>query len=268
MSHVKTLIQVGGDNAYHNNIKDAVNFMTNIPNDVTIISGDNEEIESNKYILSLFSPILRSALSNSSTLLLPDCSSLSIRYLLNIINTGFSVTEKLSNGHVIEIIRTAKLLSIEIKLLYHDENITPSLAKSKKVSSRIKSKKSMNIPKNRNEESIINVMDNLIQIFDPDYKDEEDVVTEETFSILNVPQENVRGTKRKRNNIPVSKNDGGGKYPCEQCDYEYKDVGMLKKHVESVHEEVRYPCNECDYKATQAANLKRSYFNIIHSPSP
>ena len=64
--------------------------------------------------------------------------------------------------------------------------------------------------------------DGAIQIFDPDYKDEEDVVTEETFSILNVPQENVRGTKRKRNNLPVSRNDAGGKYPCEQCDYEYK----------------------------------------------
>ena len=95
--------------------------MRNISNDVTIISGDNEEIQSNKYILSLFCPTIRHLLSASSILLLPECSIFSIKYLLNVINNGFAVAEKLSNEDIKEITQTAKLMSIEMKELYHDK---------------------------------------------------------------------------------------------------------------------------------------------------
>ena len=81
--------------------------MKNIPNDVTIISGDNEEIQSNKYILSLFSPTLRHLLSTSSTVLLPECSTFSIKYLLNMVNQGFAVTDRISNEAIKEITETA-----------------------------------------------------------------------------------------------------------------------------------------------------------------
>ena len=36
------------DKSRYNNINDAVNFMRNTPFDITIISGENEEIQSNK----------------------------------------------------------------------------------------------------------------------------------------------------------------------------------------------------------------------------
>ena len=71
--------QVGdGKETHYNNINDAANYMRSIANDVSIISGDNEEILTNKYILSLFS--LRYLLS---TLLFPESSTFSIKYLLN-----------------------------------------------------------------------------------------------------------------------------------------------------------------------------------------
>ena len=103
-----------GDETHYNNISDAVNYMMNIPNDVTIVSGDNEEIQSNKYILSLFSPTLRHLIPTSSTLLFPECSTFSIKYLLNMISNGFVVTKKLSNEDTKEITETAELLSIEM----------------------------------------------------------------------------------------------------------------------------------------------------------
>ena len=74
--------------------------MKNIPHDVSIISGDNEEVQTNKYLLSMFSPTLRNFMSTSfnpfenEVIFLPDFSTLSIRHLLNIINSGFAVTEK------------------------------------------------------------------------------------------------------------------------------------------------------------------------------
>ena len=75
--------------------------MKNIPHDVSIISGDNEEKQTNKCLLSVFSPTLRNILATpldtSQIIFLPDITLLAIRNLLNIINCGFAVTEKISN---------------------------------------------------------------------------------------------------------------------------------------------------------------------------
>ena len=103
--------------------------MRNVPNDVTIISGDNDEIQSNKYILSLFNSTLRQLLSTSSTLLFPECSTFSVKYVLNMINNGFVVTQKLSNGDINEIFETAQLLAFDITELIRDERV-PSLDQS------------------------------------------------------------------------------------------------------------------------------------------
>ena len=45
-------------NVIHNeNINNAIQFMKNLSHDVSIISGDNEEIQTNKYLLSVFSHV-------------------------------------------------------------------------------------------------------------------------------------------------------------------------------------------------------------------
>ena len=91
---------------------------TNLPKDATIISGDNEEIQTNKYLLSLFSPTLNSLLSSlcciSPTILLPDCSTFSIKYLLNIITNGFTVTDGISKEESQEIVVAAELLCCDV----------------------------------------------------------------------------------------------------------------------------------------------------------
>ena len=139
---------------------------------------------SNKYILSVFCPTLRQLLATSSTLLLPGCSTFSIKYLFNIIENGFAVTEKLSYQDINEITDTAKLLTIEMRELYHDKT-TPILVKTssepKKNMTAIEvSKKRIN----ENSESVIDVMDSLMRLFDDDYKPEEDVNLFENFNML------------------------------------------------------------------------------------
>ena len=107
--------------------------MNNLPNDVAIFSGDNDEIQTNKYLLAVFSPTLRNLLSSPldtfQIIYLPDVSTLSIIYLQNIISSGFSVTEKLSKEDIMKITETAQLLSINITEFCYDENV-PSLLKS------------------------------------------------------------------------------------------------------------------------------------------
>ena len=72
------------DGKHKHYINDAVKYYSELPDDVTIISGEMDEIQTNKYLLSLFSPSLRHLLSTpcciSPTLLLPDCSTFSIKY--------------------------------------------------------------------------------------------------------------------------------------------------------------------------------------------
>ena len=62
-------------------------------------------------------------LPHTQIFFLPDFS---IGNLLNIINSGFSVTEKLSNEDINEITETSQLLSIDIKELYNDEKVPHS----------------------------------------------------------------------------------------------------------------------------------------------
>ena len=89
------------DGVHSENINNALQYLKNIPNDVAIISGDNEEIQTNKYLLAMISPTLRNLpsspldLDTFQIIFLPDVSTLSIRNVQNIINSGFSVTKKL-----------------------------------------------------------------------------------------------------------------------------------------------------------------------------
>ena len=223
-------------------------------NDVTIISGDDEEILTNKCILSIFSPNLGHILSTSSTLVLPNCSTFSIKYLLNMIHDGFVVAEKLSNEDINEIIRTAQLLSINMR----------GLSKSNNISTRSKSNElAIDISQNKNDEndksSLDVIMNSLNGIFDHD-GGPENVNIGENFSILDESkgeehQAKVKGKKRNRSYISQN-NSGAGKYQCQQCDYQSIQSYALERHVKTVHEDVRYPCNLCDYRATRKYSLK------------
>ena len=55
----KNIVQDPGNKVHNENINNALQYLKNFPHDVSIISGDNEEIQTNKYLLALFSPTLR-----------------------------------------------------------------------------------------------------------------------------------------------------------------------------------------------------------------
>ena len=59
---VLILIFQPGNVVHSVSIKNVLQYMKNIPNDVAIISGNNAEIETNKYLLAVFS--LRNLLQN------------------------------------------------------------------------------------------------------------------------------------------------------------------------------------------------------------
>ena len=65
------------DEDYTKHIDEDVNFIAKLPNDMTIICDNNEEIQTNKNLVSVLSPTLRPLLSttcwNYPVLFLPDC---------------------------------------------------------------------------------------------------------------------------------------------------------------------------------------------------
>ena len=95
---------------------------TKLDFDLTIISGENEDIRTNKYLLSLFSPglipVLSSSCCTASTLFMPDFSTSSISNTIDIITNGFIVGDF---SHKLEIIEVVKLLSVENMELFEEE---------------------------------------------------------------------------------------------------------------------------------------------------
>ena len=118
------VIQLQTDDVKHNQyLNQAVKYTEQFKDDVTIISGEMDEIKTNKYLLLLCSPNLIPLLSTpcciSPTLLLPDCSTFSLQHLVNIITTGYTVTEGMSSKEMNEITEAGQLLSVELKNLQH-----------------------------------------------------------------------------------------------------------------------------------------------------
>ena len=133
MQMSQTVVKDPGNIFHSDNFNIAFQCIKNTPHDVKFISGDCEEIQTNKYLLSMFSPTLRNILFDSNTLdtshiiFLPDISTLSIRNLLDILDCGFTVTEKISNEDIKEITETAHLFSIAITDLFKEENVPGTL---------------------------------------------------------------------------------------------------------------------------------------------
>ncbi len=122
-------------------INEAVNYISNLPNDVTIISGDNEEIQTSKYLLSLFSPTLHSLLSTlcctPPTIILPDCSTSSVQHFIEIIKGESNFTEGLSEEIAKVVEDVGETLSFQTKLQINNETYH---RKNKKLSKLIKPK--------------------------------------------------------------------------------------------------------------------------------
>ena len=117
--------RIVGDHHTRKQIDEIVNnIIPNLVPDLKIISGENEEIQSNKYLLSLFSPGLAPLLSSSccspTTFFFPDFSTFSINDIINIINNGFILNDNLSWEDSLEIKEIGKLLFVENMILIED----------------------------------------------------------------------------------------------------------------------------------------------------
>ena len=113
-------------------INETANYLfASPPLDLKIVSGENQEIQTNKHFLSLLSPALSPLLSSfccaSPTLFLPDSSTSTINNFLNIVQNGFISSNGILDRAKIELMEIAKVLSVDIleltgELIFNDYN--------------------------------------------------------------------------------------------------------------------------------------------------
>ena len=268
--------------AGEDNLKNLIDeVMNSHPNDVTIISGDNEEVQTIKYLLTLFSPTLNSILSSlhndSTTIILPDCSTSSIQHLVDILKTGEIFSAGLSLGSLRNINEVAAILFGQSKYSFTFK----CQAKNSQNLEKIKIKKTSAEEKPQYE-SIFDVMDNLSNILDHKIKKvklsninvkEEFNIEMEKSNYVKDPDQQADITKKKQNITPdvtgsrrktkieQSKNletkQKGNCYSCSQCDYKSILRFKLKLHFEIKHEGIRYFCDKCNYIASRKDNLNQ-----------
>jgi len=78
----------------------------------------------------------------------------------------------------------------------------------------------------------------------------------------NDEMENIVENKHINKQRQVRSNNGNV-YPCQQCNYKAAHLHHLKRHIKSIHDEVKYPCDQCNYKAPQLGVLKQ-HIKSIH----
>ena len=181
--------------------------MSTCPREVKIITGDNEVISTNKYLLSFSSQILRDLLKSpccspiSTSIFLPDFSSSSVKDLLNIVTNGEI------NGNRIKVMEMAEILAMDwAKMAW--ENIYIG-------------KEQINLPIEHGTDHTI---------IDSENRDTQ-VKKESPEGDQNKMLSIVKDAKKK-NSLMGDNN----MYHCKECDYKAKRKLNLNCHIEAVHE--------------------------------
>ena len=243
-------------------MKDVVNNLGKLPNDVTIISCDNEEVHTSKFILAMFSQSLHHLLSTSTsssdsiTLILPDILASSIKTLINIITNGETNPVGLTQKNL-EVLETARIFNIELNIeLFHNEFKTEinHTYKTATESESSKNRSSLNVP------SDVKLFDGVEMKEAKDSYDLSDVNTlakdnnpSDTNSSVNEPKKSLR-----KNITQIDKT-----FSCDKCAFTTKLQGSLVNHRKSKHDGLQYVCDQCGYKNRHKAYLQ-SHINTIH----
>ena len=228
---------------HHKNITAAVNSTLSTP-DVTIVSGENDMIQTNKSLLSLFSPTLAPLLSppccTSPALFFPDCSTISIYHVIDIINSGFTtISDNFTDCDKEKVLETGNLLNIDLKHLV--TNIEP-------VSHEI----CMSPTKEQVTEKTQASRDKLLLHYT--------TITGAITTKNNLSRNNSKGVQRSNKTFKRKRKEEDSScdtiFSCQECNYTAITSTGVNQHIKSKHEGICYTCDQCEYKTQSKSNLK------------
>ena len=198
--------------------------------DVTLVTDDKQQIRAHRNILSACSPVFKSILQIDSknanqVIYLRGIQHSEMESIMQFIYLGEA---RFYEERMNEFIKVSK--DLEIK------DLSTGIEMNDQAEDR--SNEDNNLPENNYADE--EVGDNPAQTFDQEENETQTV----TRPII-------------RNNAAIKKlsRADGGKYACNQCDYQAGYPSNLTRHIQSKHEGVKYACNQCDYQATLPTSM-------------
>lgn len=262
MTYLSILYQVNA-NDHQNIMKDAVKHLQNLPNDVTIISGDNQEVHTSKFILSMFSPNLHNLLSTPNsdyiTLLIPDILASSIKTVVDIITCGACETK--AEGLIQENVELLRMFNIA---LCHVKSETGRFTEHK-TASQIQSESS---EATRTTHEKLDISEEIQEAEDANSTPCDIIASEyrPNIGLKNVVEQEDRilfcdkctFTTKFFGNLSYHKKSKheGLEYVCDQCGYKSKEKRRLKSHINAIHKGIWYYCDKCNHKTATKIELK------------
>ena len=221
------------------------NFLSCLPSaftetsfsDVTLVSDDHIPFHAHKYILSVFSPVLKNILlNNPHSHPLIYLGSVKGEELYSILQFIYFGNVLISPSNLNRLAQAAEDLQI------------------KQLTSRCNSSME-NIKRDTDDINVDNEVETQFEKLNDEIKD----ICVDTS-----------GSDKPRSDKPLNQDENsdekfqaGSAYQCQYCKFMTKHKSSFKAHQEIVHQGVKYSCDKCEVQATTRSNLKLHH-QIVH----
>ena len=257
-------------------------FTDNSYCDVTLVSDDGIPFQAHRYVLSLFSPVLRDILVNTPhshpLIYLRGMNHQELNSILQFLYFGETLVDQYNMDRV-----SQAATDLQIKLLIKNTwKPRDHLDKKENISDQEIHQDIRN--KDENENTGSSVSSNAEEITNPDevrhekqlyrckecelcHKSKKALVLHTKirhgYSCYSCKYCSYDATSHKNLMTHQESVHEGIKYLCNQCKYLATNQSNLRAHQKSIHEGVKYPCSHCDYEATAKGHLK-SHQKSVH----
>jgi len=246
--------------------------------DITLACED-KQIETRKFLISSFSPILRNILKlNKNPHPVIYLRRVKYKDLQNLINFMYQGEVDVAEKDVSSFLEVDNTESIrERGPKYNGEDIAPSVKRERMVDI----KQTTNIMENPKQTTSVignvkqttNVIENLEQttniIQNPELTTNvienhsvellaefESSINYDGSKYLLQQQEIMSHDFNEDTNLSTISKITNKQFVCQKCDKSFSKSSNLSTHNKAIHKGVKYPCTDCNYKATLKANLK------------
>ena len=244
--------------------------------DVTLVCDDKKEIIAHQLVLSTFSTVFKSLLSNISpcsfqTNLVIHLQGINYKEMTSIIDFMYFGKTTFFRTNMKEFLQAAKHLGIEviIKNLVEetDTSISIDLVEEGTIG-KIKNYTEAIFSAEDNEKSQTKVYlqkrmpSEPVSLNEANDKESEGVEFEMEFKLVKADKENIKSKKaNKKDKDPLAlttENKGYDykKLQCLHCVLQFESSKDMKQHINKVHKGFKYQCNLCEYICKQPYQLK------------
>ena len=241
--------------------------------DVTLVTGDQHQFNTHKFILSGCSTVFKEILDRSplnSTIYLRGVKQKELESILDFVYLGEATIDQEKLKTFLNVAKDLNITDIgDIGSDTNDvkENFDVVFHEDEEVSDDIQKNPSNENKDNdyeRNEKNDFEINNKLDlkkivenKAFPVDSKIFEDISVGLHFCDICDKKFSNKYSLKAHNKYQHLKVLGVAPFHCDICNMNFSSKGNLKKHNEAQHLKLLYPCKQCDYQASYTDNLKQ-----------